>query len=90
MANIVVKKFSASWCQPCKVLAPIMNEVKGNFPNVRFEDYDVDEYESMAAKYGVRSVPTVVIESDGKEINRLAGVQSKMTYVNILNENLTR
>ena len=87
---IVVKKFYGTFCQPCKVLAPIMNEVKGNFPNVRFEDYDVDEYENMAAKYGVRSVPTVVIENNGKEVGRLTGVQSKMTYVNILNENLTR
>jgi len=87
---LTVKKFYGTFCQPCKVLAPIMNEVKGNFPNVRFEDYDVDEYENMAAKYGVRSVPTVVIENNGKEVGRLTGVQSKMTYVNILNENLTR
>lgn len=85
---ITVKKFSASWCGPCKTLAPVMNEVKTQFSNVVFEDIDVDENFELASKYGVRSVPTVVIENNGAEVSRFVGVQSKMAYANAINENL--
>jgi thioredoxin 1 len=85
---VTVKKFSAVWCGPCRALAPIMNEVKTQFSNVVFEEYDVDEAYDEATKYGVRSVPTVIIEKDGKEVNRFAGMSSKMAYVNAINESL--
>jgi thioredoxin 1 len=64
----------------------VINEIKGQFPNVTFEDYDVDVAYDEATKYGIRSVPTVIIEKDGKEIERFAGMGSKMAYVNALNE----
>ena len=83
---VTLKKFSAAWCGPCKALAPVINEIKGQFPNVTFEDYDVDVAYDEATKYGIRSVPTVIIEKDGKEIERFAGMGSKMSYVNALNE----
>ena len=85
---VTVKKFSAVWCGPCRALAPVMNEIKGQFSNVVFEEYDVDEAYDEATKYGVRSVPTVIIEKDGKEVNRFAGMSSKMAYVNAINESL--
>jgi thioredoxin 1 len=85
---VTVKKFSAVWCGPCRALAPVMNEVKSNFSNVKFEDYDVDVAYEEATKYGVRSVPTVIIERDGKEVERFTGVSSKMAYINAINENL--
>lgn len=85
---VTVKKFSASWCGPCRALAPVINEVKTQFTNVVFEEYDVDEAYDEATKYGIRSVPTVVIERDGKELHRFAGAAAKMTYVNAINESL--
>ena len=85
---VTVKKFSASWCGPCKVLAPVMNEVKGQFSNVKFEDIDIDENFELASQYGVRSVPTVILEKNGVEISRFVGVQSKLAYTNAINENL--
>jgi len=84
---IQVKKFYATWCGPCKMLTPIMENVKGKFSNVQFEDIDIDSQFETAQKYFVRSVPTVIIEKDGQEIERLVGVQSEMTYSNILKEN---
>jgi thioredoxin 1 len=83
---IEVKKFSAAWCGPCKVLAPIMENVKSKFDNIKFENIDVDSQFEIASKYSIRSVPTVIVEKDGKEIGRFTGVQSEMAYVNALNE----
>jgi thioredoxin 1 len=85
---VTVKKFSASWCGPCRALAPVMNEVKTQFTNVVFEDYDVDEAYDEATQYGIRSVPTVIIVKDGKEVERFTGASSKMAYVNAINEQL--
>jgi thioredoxin 1 len=82
---IEVKKFSAAWCGPCKVLA-IMENVKSKFDNIKFENIDVDSQFEIASKYSIRSVPTVIVEKDGKEIGRFTGVQSEMAYVNALNE----
>jgi thioredoxin 1 len=85
---VTVKKFSAVWCGPCRALAPVMNEIKGQFSNVKFEDYDVDEAYDEATQYGIRSVPTVIIVKDGKEVERFTGASSKMAYVNAINESL--
>jgi thioredoxin 1 len=83
---VTVKKFSAVWCGPCRALAPVMNEIKGNFSNVKFEEYDIDEYSEVTEQYGVRSVPTVIIERDGVELQRFSGLSSKIAYVNAINE----
>ena len=85
---VTVKKFSAVWCGPCRALAPVINEVKSNFSNVKFEEYDVDVAYEAATKYGVRSVPTVIIEKNGVEVERFTGVSSKMAYINAINESL--
>jgi thioredoxin 1 len=63
-----------------------MNEIKGNFSNVKFEEYDIDEYSDITEEYGVRSVPTVIIVKDGIEVNRFTGLSSKMAYTNAINE----
>jgi len=85
---IQVKKFYATWCGPCKVLTPLMENVKSKFSNVNFEDIDIEVQYEVAQKYYVRSVPTVIIEKDGEEVSRFTGVQSEMAYINALNENI--
>ena len=83
---VTVKKFSATWCGPCRMLAPVMNEIKTKYPNVKFEDIDIDlDYESVE-KYGVSSVPTVIIEKDNQLLERFTGLQSKIAYQNAINE----
>jgi thioredoxin 1 len=81
-----VKKFYATWCGPCKMLTPVMEQVKGKFNDVSFQDINIDEQFEVAQKYYVRSVPTVIIEKDGEEVQRFAGLQSEMAYTNALNE----
>ena len=70
-----IKYFTATWCGPCKAFKPIMNEIAGEGYSIEF--IDVDEQQNKATKYGVRSVPTVVIEIDGKEVDRFIGVLPK-------------
>jgi thioredoxin 1 len=81
---VEVKKFYGEWCGPCKLLAPVVNEIKGEMPNVKFTDVDVDENGDLASKYGVRGVPTVVIEKDGVEVKRLVGMQQKVVLLNAI------
>jgi thioredoxin 1 len=85
---VEVKKFSASWCGPCKMLAPIVNEIKKEITNVKFVDVDVDEQFELASKYGVRGVPTVVIEKNGIEVKRFTGLQQKGVLVNEIKSHL--
>jgi|TARA_B100001057_G_scaffold206033_2_gene206725 thioredoxin 1 len=83
---ITVKKFYAEWCGPCKVLTPVMENVQTKFQGVSFESVDIDSQFEVAQKYYVRSVPTVIVEKNGEEVQRFVGVQSELAYVNAINE----
>jgi thioredoxin 1 len=83
---IEVKKFEASWCGPCKALKPIFENVASKYNDVNFSYVDVDEQFELASKYGIRSVPTVVIEKNGNEVQRFSGVQSELAYINAIND----
>jgi len=83
---IEVKKFFGTWCAPCRTLDPIIERVKNKVDsNVKFSYIDIDENQQLTAKYGVRSVPTVVIEKNGSVIKTLIGVQSESKYLNEIN-----
>jgi thioredoxin 1 len=85
---IIVERYTAIYCGPCKMLAPTMDSIKNSYadnPNVKFEVIDIDEHAERATKNGVRGVPTVIIRNNGVEANRLVGVQSRATYVNTIN-----
>lgn len=85
---VEVKQFSASWCGPCKMLTPVINEIKGELTEANFNYIDVDTNSELVSKYGVRGVPTVVIEKDGVEVKRFVGMQQKGTLVNEIKSHL--
>jgi thioredoxin 1 len=70
-----MKYFSAIWCGPCKVFKPVMTEIASEGHSVEF--IDVDQEQNKAQQYGVRSIPTVVIEENGVEVDRFTGAQPK-------------
>ena len=74
-----MKYVSATWCGPCKVFKPVMNEIAGEGHSVQF--VDIDKQQDLAQQYNVRSVPTVVIEENGKEVNRIIGAVPKQSIM---------
>jgi thioredoxin 1 len=84
---IEVKKFSANWCQPCKILNPMFERMKEKVDkDVKFTYIDIEEDETTTQQYGIRSVPTVVIEKDGIEMERFIGLQQEIQYLNAINK----
>ena len=66
-----MKYFTATWCGPCQSFKPVMNEIASEGYSIEF--IDVDQEQNKAEKYNVRSVPTVVIEENGIEVDRFVG-----------------
>ena len=73
--------FSASWCGPCQTLKPVMEQVSKTIPVTKI---DVDTDAQTVSDYGIRSVPTVILVKNGKEVKRFMGVQSLDTYLSPL------
>ena len=83
---IKIIRFTASWCQPCKILAPIFGELQNEVSGVSFETVDVDYNKDKASQYSVSSVPTVIIEKDGQIVNRFSGVKPKIAIISLINQ----
>ena len=76
-SNPVVIDFHATWCGPCKVLSPILEELDDEIEGVEFDKLDVDQHPQIAGQNQVMGVPTVVILKDGEVKDRFVGVQPK-------------
>jgi len=74
---------------PCKMMAPVLNSVANDLPsNAAVGKINIEQYQEMAAKYNVRSIPTFILFKNGKEINRITGGKSKDFLVNLIQKNL--
>jgi thioredoxin 1 len=74
----VLIDFWASWCAPCKLMTPILNEIAEKEDNgVIVGKVNVDQNRVLAKKYKIRSIPTMIVFQDGREVSRLVGVKSK-------------
>ncbi len=82
----VLVDFWAAWCGPCRMLAPIVEDLSKEFDGKAvITKLDVDAHQEFAAKYGVRNIPTVLIFKDGEVAEKQVGVAPKNTYVEKLN-----
>jgi thioredoxin 1 len=69
----VLVDFFATWCGPCKMLAPIVEKVASEHEDINVLKIDVDEVPDVAAKYGIRSIPTLILFEDGKAVDMKLG-----------------
>ncbi len=82
-SGIALVDFWAEWCMPCKMMAPILNEVADEASNgVKVCKLNVDQAKQTAAKYNVRSIPTIIVFKNGKEVKRIVGVKQKGFILN--------
>ncbi|GEL09288.1 thioredoxin [Flavobacterium glycines] len=83
----ILVDFFATWCGPCKMLSPILKEVKDQLgEQISIIKIDVDKNQQIAAQYQVRGVPTMILFQNGKQLWRQSGVVDKNTIVNIILE----
>lgn len=81
--------FYADWCGPCKIMAPIFEEIKKDYAGkVEFKKIDVDADSLSATKYGIRGIPTFVLLKDDKEVSRKVGAMPKEALKSWLDENV--
>ncbi|MDA0176355.1 MULTISPECIES: thioredoxin [Mesoflavibacter] len=81
----VLIDFFAEWCGPCKMMSPILKDVKDNLKDrISIIKIDVDKNQALAAKYQVRGVPTLMIFKNGKQVWRQSGVLQKNEIINII------
>ena len=73
----VLVDFNATWCGPCKMMAPVFDELSENYGNVTFVSCDVDECPETAAKYGIMSIPTIMMFKDGESKESIVGAQPR-------------
>ena len=83
--NVLVVDFWATWCRPCKMFSPILEEIsKEN--NIWIAKIDVDQNPIQASKYNITSVPTTIIFENGKEVKKILGAKPKHQMIEELNK----
>ncbi len=80
----VLLDFWASWCGPCRMVGPILDEIAAERPDIKVCKVNVDEQPALAAKYGVMSIPTLAVIKNGQEVNRSVGALPKARILALL------
>lgn len=81
--------FSAAWCAPCRAMTPVLAVLEREYAgHVRFAVVDVDAEPALAARYGVRSMPTFVLLRDGREVGRIVGARPRAFVAGVIDRAL--
>lgn len=85
----VLVDFWAPWCSPCRMIAPIVDELASDFDGrVKVGKVNVDDNREVAVEYGVMSIPTIIIFKDGKDVERIVGYKAKNELASLLEKQL--
>lgn len=82
----VLVDFNATWCGPCRMLEPIIEELSEENDKYKFVSIDVDEAEDLAREYGIFSIPCLIVFKSGKEVNRNVGFMNKDELEKVLGD----
>ena len=82
----VLVDFWATWCGPCRMLAPVLEEVANDRPELTIVKVDVDEAGELASKFGISSIPTLIHFKDGKEVGKTLGFMPKPKLLGFLDK----
>lgn len=85
----VIVDFWAEWCQPCKMLAPTVEEIANEYDDkILVTKLNVDDNPATATKFGIRGIPTLLFFKDGQVVQQIVGVKTKAEIKKIIDENL--
>lgn len=84
--GLVLADFWAPWCGPCKMIAPVLEELASENEDVKVVKLDVDENQEVAGKYGVMSIPTLIVFKNGEVVDQVVGFQPKEALGELLNK----
>ena len=80
----VLLDFWAPWCAPCRMVVPIIEEIAGERPDIKVGKINVDEQPELASKFGIMSIPTLVVMTNGKIVQQVSGVRPKNAILEML------
>lgn len=80
----VLLDFWASWCMPCKMIAPVVDEIAKEIPNIKVGKVNIDEQPELASSFNVMSIPTLAVMKDGKIVKTMVGVKPKASILKML------
>ncbi len=79
----VLLDFWASWCGPCRMVSPVVDEIAEETASIKVGKVNVDEQQELAAQFNVMSIPTLVVIKNGKVVNQVVGVRPKQQIVSM-------